>query len=143
MSKYVLAYVLWASTLVLTFLAAMTVRDTYIYILASTDLHRYTVHLNTQAITYLLGIGLLIFIVVSEHLYRTAVPKHQIFRRSAQIIGWVLFILGIFHLLYGANSLVNGQGLDSLRLILALVELVVGGALLWSPQVTRTIRKAG
>ena len=83
--RYVLAYVLWFFSIGLGFLTADAARVSVRSALIVAELDRYFIHANSLIIVLLLGLLSMAFMVVTEHLYRTAVPKNKLISRFIQV----------------------------------------------------------
>ena len=129
--RYGFAYILWLVTIVLAVLTALALRDTFRLVLISLRLQRYTIYVDSQIVTLLLGFVLVLLVIIVEHLYRTAVPKGLLIVRALLVGGWLFLLLALVHgthiaLVYWSN----GVG-DRLRLMVAGIELAIGIVFLW------------
>lgn len=128
---YALAYVFWFASMGLGLVAAMAARDTVRYALIAAEMDRYVIHANSLILTMILGMILLVFVVVTEHLYRTAVPKKRLIPRFARVAGWTLLILAAMHLFHALAMYADSSLVAWFRLSATAVELIVGLAFLW------------
>jgi hypothetical protein len=129
--RYVLAYVLWFFTIGLGFLTADAARVSVRSALIVAELDRYFIHANSLIIVLLLGMVSVAFMVVTEHLYRTAVPKNKLISRFAQVTGWTLIVLAVMHLLHAVTIYVDSSLFPWFRLSATAIEFVGGIAFLW------------
>lgn len=80
-SRYVLAYTLWAVSVVLAIMALLSWRSSAMIILGVTPWNRYLEHaLNQFGFLFLAILGLCV-IVFTEYYYRTGVEKERLFIR--------------------------------------------------------------
>jgi hypothetical protein len=128
--RYVTAYLLWAATLVLALLCAVAVRDTYRFLAVSSGANRYVVHAVDEFSILGLGIALLIFIIATEHSFRTGVAKGVLARRFFLVAGSELALLSVLHLFHFTVEVWKGI-VDPMRLMILGLELGVAIYLFW------------
>jgi len=91
-SRYVLAYLLWAVSVVLAIVVLLSWRSSAMIILGITPWDRYLEHaLNQFGFLFLAIFGLAV-IVFTEHFYRTGVEKGRLFLRFF----WISFVELLF-----------------------------------------------
>ncbi len=97
-SRYALAYLLWAISVVIAIVALLASRSSVMIALGVTQWDRYFEHAINQFGFLFLAIFGLIIIVFTEHFYRTGVEKHQLFARFFLITFLELLFLSLVHL---------------------------------------------
>jgi hypothetical protein len=96
-SRYVLAYLLWAISVVIAFVALLASRSSVMITLGVTQWDRYFEHaLNQFGFLFLAIFGLAV-IIFTEHFYRTGVEKQRLFARFFFITFLELLFLSIIH----------------------------------------------
>jgi hypothetical protein len=96
-SRYALAYLLWAISVIVAFIALLASRSSVMIALGVTQWDRYFEHaLNQFGFLFLALFGLAVIIFI-EHFYRTGVEKHRLFARFYFITFLELLYLSIIH----------------------------------------------
>jgi len=121
-SRYVLAYVLWAISVVMAVVDLLVLRSTAMIVLGMTPWNRYVEHAINQFSFLFMAIAGLGVIVFTEHFYRTGVEKNRLMVRFLRVtlIGLIIFTLA--HLIRLIGELVLGF-YSSTTLLLTVVEL--------------------
>ena len=116
-SKYLLAYVLWAVSIAVGVIAALIIRQAIsgmfgIALLSAAPEQLFTLKMQSNAAdrfgVVILGLVLLILIVTAEHLYRTGVPKGKLVRNFSLITVIELAVLLVFHTMLLSQSVRAG-----------------------------------
>ena len=102
--NYILAYVLWAISLVVGFLSAYVARDAFLLLQSINSLNRperttteqFYYNLRSVAVTewslLLTGVILVLVVVVIEHFCRTGVPNGRLWQRFC-LVTWIEFTI--------------------------------------------------
>jgi len=135
--EYVLAYLLWLVTIAISGLVAMVLREILIEFSALSGWSRYVAHTISQFSTILLGLGVLIIILLTEHLYRTGVQRGKLLIRFCFWAGLLLAIIGFAHLFSGGYRWLNNVVIDPLTPRLAIVELAGAIIMFWWRRILR------
>lgn len=107
-SRYVLAYLLWATSVGIAIAALLASRSSVMIALGVTQWDRYVEHaLNQFGFLFLAIFGLAV-IVFTEHFYRTGVEKHRLFARFFLVTLLELLFLSIVHLARLAGEVLLG-----------------------------------
>lgn len=97
-SRYVLAYLLWAISVVIAIAALLASRSSVMIALGVTPWDRYFEHaLNQFGFLFLAIFGLAV-IIFTEHFYRTGVEKNRLWARFFLITFLELLFLSLVHL---------------------------------------------
>jgi hypothetical protein len=141
-SRYALAYLLWAVSLVVCFFIGFTAREVLFNSLVvsqagtagSSQSADFYLGLQLRAIepwSYIVfGIALVILVVVYEHYFRDGVEKKLLIPRFLKVTGLEIAFLLIVHLIRFAIGMALGSVSWTL-VITALVELALIGLLMW------------
>jgi hypothetical protein len=121
-ARYVLAYLLWAISVVMAVVDLLVLRSTAMIVLGMTSWNRYVEHAINQFSFLFMAIAGLGVIVFTEHFYRTGVEKNRLVVRFLRVtlIGLVIFSLA--HLIRLIGEIVLGF-FSYTTLLLAVVEL--------------------
>lgn len=127
--RYILAYLFWAITFVLTIFVLLQWRNALLMVLGMSSLHRYTEQSINQFAIIIFALVSLCFIVYTEHLYRTGVEKMRLFARFFRVSFIQLVCLLFSHLVILIGTIVLGLPVGIAWLV-TLVD-VVGSVLLY------------
>jgi hypothetical protein len=131
--KYSLAYILWIVDLGLGLWLFFIGRTAFLGILALSYkpgnlAYAHRVDFADKAFVFILGLGWLIFMIVSEHYYRSSALKAELPQRFARVTGILLLSLFVVDLIL---FWVQGVGSGSwLRWLILAAELGIGTALI-------------
>jgi len=147
-SVYVLAYSLWVVSMVFGYFVISKGRDALLSILVAATYGRYASDAEQTFYTakqvkaadvwsyILLGLGLIIMIVVLEHVYRMAAQNNQVWPRFSQVTLIEFAVMGICELVIALSAGVV-KPLSASDFLLPLVYLVAAGLFWW---LWRTLR---
>ena len=133
--KYVGAYVLWLADLGLTFWLLFITRTVFLDIFAwfykdGAWVFSRRVDLVDKFFTLILGLGWLVFMIVTEGYFRAGVLRDDLLIRFARVTGPVLLgIFGVDLILFWLQGVGGG---DWLRWLILAAELGLGTVLLIS-----------
>ena len=127
---YASAYFLWFLTIGLSLVCAAAIRDMYRIVMGYSQWHRYTVQILDEAGILVLGLALLALIIVTEHLYRTAVPRGTLVPTACGVLALLLLILGSLHTILFLIEVRYGV-IDPIRLGMLVAELGLATTLWW------------
>ncbi len=122
--QYVLAYLIWAITFVLTLFTLLQWRNSLFVVLGMTPWNRYAENTINQFSFLALAIVGLCVIVFAEHYYRTGVESGMLFARFFRVSFMLMVILLMAHvaLLVGQVVLALPVGLT---LLIFVAEAVI------------------
>ncbi|HRW05459.1 MAG TPA: hypothetical protein P5121_10210 [Caldilineaceae bacterium] len=131
-SRYVLAYLLWAVSVVLAIMALLTWRSSAMIILGITPWDRYLEHtLNQFGFLFLAILGLCV-IVFTEYYYRTGVEKNRLFVRFFGVTFVELLFILAAHLARAIGIMILALPSDDIWPVLgAEAVLSIGAFVLW------------
>lgn len=95
--RYGLAYLFWAITVALAFVALLVWRSTALIILGMTPWDRYIEHALNQFGFLLLAIIGLCVIIFAEYYYRTGVEKRCVLRRFLLLSSIEVLVIALAH----------------------------------------------
>lgn len=126
-ARYALAYLFWAISMTLAFVALLVSRSSIMMTLGATGWDRYFVHaLNQFGFLFLAIFGLAV-IVFTEHFYRTGVEKNRLFARFFLITLLELLFLTLMHISGLISQVILGFFIPaSLLIVVGEVILVLG-----------------
>ena len=126
-ARYALAYLFWAISMTLAFVALLVSRSSIMMMLGATGWDRYFVHaLNQFGFLFLAIFGLAV-IVFTEHFYRTGVEKNRLFARFFLITLLELLFLTLMHISGLISQVILGFFIPaSLLIVVGEVILVLG-----------------
>lgn len=132
--KYVTAYGMWIADLGLALWLFYITRIGFLAILALFNdpgdwEYSHAANLLDRVITVILGLGWLVFSIVTEDYYRTGAQQENLLKRFARVTGQVLLCIFIFDLIL---FWLQGIGNDWLRWFILTAELGTGIALVVS-----------
>jgi hypothetical protein len=131
--KYSLAYILWIVDLGLGLWLFFIGRTAFLGILALSYkpgnlAYAHRVDFADKAFVFILGLGWLIFMIVSEQYYRSSALKAELLQRFARVTGMLLLCLFVVDLIL---FWVQGVGSSSwLRWLILAAELGIGTVLI-------------
>jgi hypothetical protein len=120
--QYALAYLFWAISVVLAFVALLVWRTSAMIALGITQWDRYLEHALNQFGFLILAVVGLSVIVFAEHFYRTGVEKLHLLRRFLLLTGIEVLIIALAHLVQWGGRLMLGLPGSAL---LFVVELLI------------------
>ncbi len=125
---YILTYLYVLVAGAIALFCALVMRDTYRFVLINLELHRYTIHANVlMASVILVGIVCLVFLMVSEHYFRTAPNTYTQFIRFLRMVAYPLLLAGLAHLIHaGVGYGAHQQYVDVMRVSAGLAETLAG-----------------
>ena len=128
--RYGLAYLLWFVTIAVSLLIIGAIRDTYRILMALAQWRSTVVRLTDEFSILFLGLIILVLIILTEHMYRTAVPARKLTRVACGLLTWLLAILGSLHMIQLLLELQYGD-LDLIRLGVIAVDFGLAILLWW------------
>ena len=131
-SRYVLAYLLWAVSVVLAIMALLTWRSSAMIILGITPWDRYLEHtLNQFGFLFLAIFGLCV-IVFTEYYYRTGVEKNRLFVRFFGVTFVELLFILAAHLARAVGLLILALPFGGIwPVLVGEAALSIGAFVLW------------
>jgi putative Mn2+ efflux pump MntP len=129
-SRYLLAYLLWAISVVLAILDLLVWRSSAMIALGMTPWDRYVEHAINQFGFLLLAILGLSVIVFTEHHYRTGVEENQLLPRFLRVTFIELLVLALAHLLRLVGEVVLGF-FTPITLGIVLAEATLCAVVFW------------
>ncbi len=139
-SRYALAYLLWALTIVAMVVVALLARDALMNSLTMSSVTEIKpgaigaldASLRLRAVgtwSYpILGVILVVLVVFLEHYYRTAATTTLLLARFVKVAALTLIVLFVGHLVFFLTSRATGV-MDWAGVLLPALELVVVGLL--------------
>lgn len=103
--RYALAYLFWAISVALAFVALLLWRSSAMIALGVTQWDRYLEHALNQFGFLILAIVGLTIIVFAEHFYRTGVERLHLLRRFLLLTGIEVLIIALAHLVQWVGGL--------------------------------------
>jgi hypothetical protein len=122
-SRYALAYLFWALSVVVAFTGLLVSRNTVMLALGATGWDRYFVHAINQFSFLFLAICGLAVIIFTEHFYRTGVEKNRLFARFFLITMLEFSFFTFLHLVMLVSEVI-------LDLFTPTTLIIIGGEIL-------------
>jgi|GEM_PF-5645490 len=135
--EYILVYVLWLLTAAVAGMVALSLSEILIEYGELAGWSRYVLHTVGQFSLIVLGLGVLILWLLTEHRYRTGVRRGKLLFHFCFWMGSLLIIIGLAHLFSTGYHWMNGVVVDSLTPRLAIVELAGAIILFWWRRILR------
>lgn len=127
--RYVLAYLFWAVSVVLSVVNLLVWRISLTIALGMTAWDRYFEHAINQFGFLILAIVVLAVMVGVEHYYRTGVPWNRLLERFLLVTFWEVAFLALAHALRSLGEVV--LDLPTSSLLLVFIEIVGCVLLFW------------
>lgn len=143
-SQYILAYFSWVLFIMLFLAILLLGRETWLAVLrnywAQEHLGRqFAINFLDRAFVLTVGITWLILMLVIESYFRNGIAKGDLIHRISVTLGWEILMIFLIHL---AMTLMVGLAAQSqLRLILLIVEFLIGAGLIVISQMTLKKKK--
>ena len=140
-ARYLLAYLLWAISVVLAVVDLLVWRSSAMIVLGMTPWDRYVEHAINQFSFLLLAIVGLGVIVFTEHHYRTGVEENRLLPRFLRVTFIELLVLTLAHLVWLIGEVVLGF-YAPLTVGIVLAEAALCATVFWLyRRVTRYTKK--
>lgn len=99
MFQHALAYIFWAVSCALSVFLFLQIYHALSILLGITEWSVFATRAIIQFSAFLMGLGCLIFIIFSEHHYRTGIKKQRLFARFCRVTFIQMVMLLLTHLL--------------------------------------------
>ncbi len=125
LARYGLAYIFWAITVALAFVALLVWRSTAMIALGMTNWDRYLEHAINQFGFLILAIVGLCVIIFAEYYYRTGVEKRQLLQRFSLITFIEVLVVAFAHCVQWIGGIVLDLSISPLFFIVELAISVL------------------
>ncbi len=131
--NYMLFYVLWVLLMALGFWFLFLSREVFLtaaaYFAGDSVTAGWQVRFYDKIFFLAVGLGLLIFILVTENYLRAGIARHTVWQRFVKVGGWTLLVIAAADLLL--LILQQFTGFSWLRGLVIAAEIGLGAGLAW------------
>ncbi|HOT90833.1 MAG TPA: hypothetical protein PLJ78_04100 [Anaerolineae bacterium] len=131
--NYILFYVLWVLLMALGFWFLFLSREVFLtaaaYFAGDSVTAGWQVRFYDKVFFLAVGLGLLVFILVTENYLRAGIAKHTVWQRFAKIAGWTLLVIAVTDT--ALLILQQFTGFSWLRGLVIVADICLGAGFLW------------